>query len=121
MARTQTRIHVFWENPPSGALTIERELPSRRTVERVLGPRGLLDLDEAAAVLGRPRDQVIRAIHAGFLRARRRRQQLYITVQACTDFLREEWADIRAQERTLARIHAGRERVVPWEIARQRS
>lgn len=118
MARAQTRIHVFWENPPRGALTVERALPSGRTVERALGPRGLLDLDEAAAVLGRPRDQIIRAIRAGFLRARRRGQQRYVTVQACMDFLREERADIRAQEQTLERVRAGRERVIRWEIAR---
>lgn len=114
------RIRVWWENPPDTGLTIEHILPTGRTVERELGPRGLLDLDEAAAVLRRPRDQVLRAIHAGFLRSRRRGRQLYVTLQACTDFLREEQADITAQERTLARIRAGRERVIPWEIARRR-
>lgn len=120
MVRTRSRIRVCWENPPGGALIIERDMPSGRTAERALGPRGLLDLDEAAAVLDRSRDEVVRAIRAGFLRARRRRQQLYVTVQACTDFLREEQADITAQERTLARVRAGRERVIPWEIARRR-
>ena len=121
MASTQTRIHVYWENPPSAALTIEHVLPSGRTVERALGPRGLLDLDEAAVVLGRSRDQVIRAIRAGFLRATRRqisraraRRQLYVTVQACVGFLREERADVEAARR------AGREWAIPWEIVRQR-
>jgi hypothetical protein len=120
MARTQPKIRVYWENPPGAALTIERLLPSGRIIERALGPRGLLDLDEAAEVLDRPRDQVLRAIRAGFLRARRRGRALYVTVQACTDFLREEQADIEEQERTLARIRAGREPAIPWEIARRR-
>ena len=120
MSRIQPRIHVYRENPPGAALTIEHVLPSGRTIERALGPRGLLDLDEAAAVLGRSRGQVVSAIRARFLRARRRGRQLYVPVQACTDFLREELADIKVQERTLARIRAGRERVIPWEIARRR-
>ncbi len=121
MARTQTRIYVYWENPPGAGLTIERVLPSGRTIERALGPRGLLDLDEAATVLGRPRDEVLRAIRAGFLRATQRQisgarggRRLYVTVQACVGFLREERADVEAARR------AGRERAIPWEIARQR-
>ncbi len=121
MARPPTRIHVYWENPPGAALTIERVLPSGRTIERALGPRGLLDLNEAAAVLGRSRDEVLRAIRAGFLRATRRQisgarsgRRLYVTVQACVGFLREERADVEAARR------AGRERAIPWEIAQQR-
>jgi len=120
-AHTRPRIRVRWENPPGAALTIERVLPSGRTIERALGQRGLLNLDEAAAVLGRSRDEVLRAIRAGFLRAIRRQisgarssRRLYVTVQACVDFLREERADVEA-----ARL-AGHERAIPWEIARQR-
>ncbi len=120
--RSRRRIRVWRENPPApgAGVTIERILPTGRTVERELGPRGLLELDEAAVLLDRPRDQVLRAIRAGFLRVRRRGRNLYVTVQACTDFLREEQADIKAQDRTLARIRAGGERVIPWEIARRR-
>lgn len=121
MVRTRSRIRVWWENPPGVALTIEHVLPSGRTAERTLGPRGLLDLDEAAVVLGRSRDEVLRAIRAGFLRATRREicgarsgRRLYVTVQACVGFLREERADVEA-----ARL-ARRERAIPWEIARQR-
>jgi len=120
MERARSRIRVWWENPPSAALTIERELPSGRTTERVLGPRGLLDLDEAAAVLGRSRDQVVRAIRSGFLRTTSRQisgartRRLYVTVQACVDFLCEERADVEAARR------AEKEPAIPWEIARQR-
>ncbi len=119
--RPRSRIRVWRQNPPGSALTIERILPSGRTVERALGPRGLLDLDEAAEALGRSRAEVLRAIRAGFLRATRRqtpgaraRRRLFVTVQACVDFLREERADIEVARR------AGREQAIPWEIARLR-
>lgn len=121
MGRARSRIRVWWENPPSAALTIERELPSGRTTERALGPRGLLDLDEAAAVLGRSREQVVRAIRSGFLRATRRQisgartsRRLYVTVQACVDFLCEERADVDAARR------AEKQPAISWEIVRQR-
>lgn len=118
--RTRSRIRVWWENPPGAALTIERELPNGRTIERALGPRGLLDIEEAAVVLGRSREQVVRAIRLGFLRATRRQisgaragRRLYVTVQACVGFLREERADVEAARR------AEKEPAIPWEIARQ--
>lgn len=107
-------IRVFWDNPPTGRLTIERG-----RMVRELGPRGLLDLEEAAAVLDRPQRDVRRAIGSGFLRARRRGRQLYVTVQACTEFLEEEAHGAEASGRVLERIKAGRERVVPWEVARK--
>ena len=116
MARPRPRIRVYWENPPSGALMVERGQTFKR-----LGPRGLLDLDEAAEALNRSRDEVVRAIRAGFLRARPRGQQLYVTVQACTEFLREEQADMAAQDLTMARIRTGRERVIPWKVVRRDS
>ncbi len=124
MVRGRPRIRVYRENPPAAGagITIERILPSGRTVERELGPRGLLDFDEAVALLDRPRDQVLRAIRAGFLRTTRRRQipgarvtrRRYVTLQACLDFLREEDADSEAARR------AGQEQAIPWEIARLR-
>ena len=78
---------------PRGTLTVVR---ARQGVPRVLGPRELLTLDEAAEVLGRPREHVERVIRAGFLRVRRKGTRWYVTVQACQAFLAEERADLHA-------------------------
>jgi hypothetical protein len=97
--------------PGAGAeVIVERRLSSGRTV--ALGPRGLLDLDEAAEVLDRPRDQVLRAIRAGFLRARRRGGRVSVTLGACLDFLREE-----EEDRRLAQARK-REPTIPVIVAR---
>jgi excisionase family DNA binding protein len=78
---------------PRGTLAVVRA--GQRTA-RVLGPRELLTLDEAAEVLGRPREHVERVIRAGFLRVRRKGTRRYVTVQACRTFLAEERADLDA-------------------------
>ena len=78
---------------PRGTLTVVR---ARQGAPRVLGPRELLTLDEAAQVLGRPREHVERAIRARFLRVRRKGTRCYVTVQACRTFLAEERADLDA-------------------------
>jgi excisionase family DNA binding protein len=82
---------------------------ARQGAPRVLGPRELLALEEAAEVLGRPREYVERAIRAGFLRFRRKGSRSYVTVQACRTFLAEERADLEA-------AHASRGgRLIPAE------
>ncbi len=103
-----TKIRVEWSSPPPrswlkfvGPLeaTIVREAVGGRGRRRKVGPRARLTLDEAAAVLGRPREYVERAVRAGFLRpvpdSRR-----HVTLRACVKFLQEEECDGRiAQER----------------------
>ena len=76
-----------------GTVTVVR---ARQGAPRVLGPRELLTLAEAAEVLGRPLEHVERAIRGGFLRVRRKGTRCYVTVQACRTFLAEERADLRA-------------------------
>lgn len=87
-------IRVVWPNPAGPCATLIRVTPSGRERERTVGPRALLTLDEAAAVLGRPRAGVQRAIRAGFLATRRRGSRRYVTMKACADFRREEEADL---------------------------
>jgi hypothetical protein len=95
-----------------GTLTVTR---ARRGVRpRVLGPRELLTLDEAAEVLRRPREHVERAIRAGFLPTRRKGTQCYVTVQACRAFLAEERADLEA-----ARASRGGRFIPAEEVFRQ--
>ena len=112
--RTRPRIRVCRENPPgAGAtVTIERRLPNGRTVERELGPSGLLSLDEAARVLGRSRAEVQGAIRTGFLRARRRGGRVSVALGACLDFLREE-----DEDRQIARARK-QEPTIPAVVAR---
>ena len=107
-------IRVRWENAATAALTLERKTPSGRMSSRALGPRAILRLEEAAAAVERPRDQVRRAIRAGFLRARRRGGRTVVTVQACADFLREERAD-----REVVRARRGAPTVPFEEVLRE--
>jgi hypothetical protein len=58
----------------------------------------LLTIEEAALALERSSDDVLRAIHARFLRAQRWGSQFFVTPQACRDFLDEE-----AEDRAIAR------------------
>ena len=99
-------VSVQVRRKPRGTLTVVR---ARQGAPRVLGPRELLTLDEAAEVLGRPREHVERAIRAGFLRVGRKGSRSYVTVQACRTFLAEERADLEA-------AHASRGgRLIPAE------
>ena len=84
-----------------------------RTEER-RGPRSLLTLEEAGAVLERSTAEVVRAIDAGFLRALRRGSQVFVTPSACSEFLREEQED-----RALARDRR-RELTIPAVIRSRR-
>jgi hypothetical protein len=96
---------------PRGTVTVVR---ARQGVPRVLGPREWLTLDEAAEVLGRPLEQVERAIRAGFLRVRRKGTRCHVTLQACRTFLAEERADLRA-----ARASRGGPFIPAEEVFRQ--
>ncbi len=81
-------------------MTLVRESRGRR-LERKVGPRGLLTLEEAAAVLARPVTMVRQSIRAGFLHARRTGGHLVVTLGACQRYLRDEVEDRAA-------IHARR-------------
>lgn len=97
---TATKIRTVWPDSAEPRATLERETPGGRVSSRPLGPRALLGLGEAAVVLKRPRGEVQQAIRTGFLTARRRGNRCYVTMKACTDFLREEeadWAFVRAR------------------------
>jgi hypothetical protein len=69
---------------------------------RVVGPRALLTIAEAAAVLDRPVAHVRRAIKARLLRVVRRGDREYVAMSACVGFLREEKADLAVAR---ARFH----------------
>lgn len=72
---------------------------SGKTRTRAVGfRRGRLTLDEASALLQRPRREVGLYIRAGFLRARRTGGRRYVTLQACVDFLFEEQYDLATCE-----------------------
>lgn len=85
-------IRAVWKNPAEPRVTIER-LVAGRLVSREVGPRGLLDLDEAAALTGEPRSWVERAIRLGDLRVSRAGGRRRVTLQALARLLREDAAD----------------------------
>lgn len=105
------RIRALWANPPSdAALTLEY---GDGTV-RDLGPRGLLDLDEAAAALQRSPAEVQRVIRAGFLRSTRRGlRRPYVTVRACHEFLAEERRDAAAAAAAETRARVRGDKPIP--------
>jgi hypothetical protein len=107
------KIRVYWENPPTGAVYLERTTPTGTTEER-RGPRAALTIEEAGAVLERSIAEVKRAIDAGFLRVHRRGAHVVVTPGACLEFLREE-----AEDRTLARDRR-REATIPAVIRSRR-
>lgn len=95
-----------------GRVTLVREVNGRR-MEREVGRRGWVSVEEAAALLERPPAAVLEAIRAGFLRARGTGRRARITVAACERFRAEEvadWALVRARrgQRTYpaAQVHA---------------
>ena len=109
-----------WHQPRAALLvTIERQV-GNRTRARDVGPRGLLDLDEAATVLARPREAVRRSIRSGFLRAARRGRCPLVTLKACIDFLAEERADGKAAQTVLARARARGEQPIPADEVHRR-
>lgn len=92
-ARRAPKIRAYRENLP-GVLrvTLIRELNGQR-FERHVGPRGWLNLEEAATVLQRPPAVVLQSIRAGFLRARGRGRRVLVTLAACERFRSEEAED----------------------------
>lgn len=109
---TTAKPRVIWPNPPTPHAILVRSTRSGAEREVRVGPRALLTLDEASALLQRPREQVARAIRGGFLRPVRRGRRRYVTMQACAAFVREELADLavaRARtQRNGSRVPASR-------------
>lgn len=71
--RKRPKIRIWWENPPGSlGVTVERMVGSRSS-EREVGPRGLVDLDEASVISRLPVEFLRKAIRAGDLRARQGR------------------------------------------------
>ena len=95
-------IQVVWPNRAEPRATLVFKAKYGRLRERVVGPRALLTIEEAAAVLERPVAHVRRAIEARLLRAVRRGSRRYLTMGACAGFLREEKADLAVAR---ARLH----------------
>ena len=106
---TATKIQVIWPNPAEPRATLVRKTARGRLRERIVGPRALLTIDEAAAVLERPAEHVRRAIEARLLRPVRRGGRRYLTMRTCTEFRREEQSDLAVAR---SRLH---ERVYPAE------
>lgn len=100
--RTGTGIQVIWPNRAEPRATLVFKAEGGRLRQRLVGPRSLLSLQEAAAVLDRPVAHVRRAIKARFLRAVRRGSRNYLTLRTCVGFLREEKADVAVAR---ARLH----------------
>ena len=100
--RAATGIQVVWRNRAEPRATLILKAESGRLRERVVAPRTLLSIAEAAAVLDRPIAHVRRAIKARLLRAVRRGSRTYLTMATCAGFLREEVADVAVAG---ARLH----------------
>ena len=99
---TATGIQVVWSNRAEPRATLIFKAQGGRLRDRVVGPRALLTIAEAAAVLDRPVAHVRRAIKARLLRAVRRNGREYLTMGTCVGFLREEKADLVVAR---ARLH----------------
>ena len=116
------KVRVEWSNPPprswlkfAGPLeaTIVREAAGGRARRRKVGPRARLTLEEVAAVLGRPREYVERAVRTGFLRPVRGSRR-HVTLCACVKFLQEEEYDGR-----IAREREGEATISSEEVYRE--
>src|SRR5713226_4272943 len=86
------KIRVYRKTRSAPRVTLVRENRGR-SFQREVGPRGLLTIEEAAAVLDRPVAAVRQSIRAGFLRAQRIGGHLVVTLAACHRYLREEAED----------------------------
>lgn len=95
-------IQVVWTDRAEPHATLIFKTQGGRLRERVVGPRALLTIAEAAVVLERPVAHVRRAIKARLLRAVRRGSRTYLTMGTCVGFLREEKADLAVAR---ARLH----------------
>ena len=100
-------------------VTLRREARGR-VEERELGPRDVLTLEEAAAILKRPVSEVQRDVRARFLRATRRKGRVMVTVAACRQFLDEERGDGEAALRVAERIRLGEAKLISYEEVKKR-
>jgi len=113
---TTTRIHCRIENPPEAPprAVLTRDRRDGSVEERIVGLRGRLNLEEAAAVIGEESsEEVRRAIRAGLLRARRHGSRWVVTLQACLEYLRELADDVAYLE-----AHEGEPTIPAEEVYR---
>ena len=89
-----TKIRVSWPDLSVPRATLVQVTTRGEERERTVGPRTLLTVAEAAAVLDRSPAEVLRSIRAGFLRPVRRGSRRYVTMTACRDYVRELLADL---------------------------
>jgi hypothetical protein len=100
-------------------VTLRREMRGR-VGQRDLGPRDMLTVAEAAAILERPVSEVRKDIRARFLRATRRKGRVVVKVAACRQFLDEEREDRKAALGVTERIRRGDARLIPYEEVKKR-
>jgi hypothetical protein len=91
-----------------------------RVEQRELGPRDVLTIAEAAAILKRPVSEIRKDIRARFLRATRRKGRVMVTVAACRRFLDEEREDGKAALDAAERIGRGEAGLIPYEEVKKR-
>jgi hypothetical protein len=91
-----------------------------RVEQRELGPRDVLTVAEAAAILKRPVSEVRKDIRARFLRATRRKGRVVVTVAACREFPDEEREDGEAVLNVAERIRRGEARLIPYEEVKKK-
>jgi predicted DNA-binding protein len=91
-----------------------------RVEQRELGPRDVLTVTEAAAILKRPVNEIRKDIRARFLRTTRRKGRVMVTVAACRQFLDEEREDGKAALDAAERIRRGEARLIPYEEVKKR-
>ena len=89
-----TKTRAIWPDLSVPRATLVQVTSRGEERERPVGPRTLLTLAEAAAVLDRSPAEVLRSIRAGFLRPVRRGSRRYVTMTACRDYVRELLADL---------------------------
>ena len=110
------KIRVIWPNLSEPRATLFHKTQRGEERERTVGPRALLTLEEAAAVLDRSRADVIGSIRSGFLRATRRGGRRYVTMLSCRDYVRELLADFAVAR---ARSRGSRIRIPAEEVFRE--
>jgi hypothetical protein len=109
-----SKTRVIWPDLAVPRATLIRITARGQERQRILGPRALLTLHEAAAALDRSREDVLHSIRAGFLRPVRRGARQYVTMAACRDYVRELLADL-----TVARSRSRGPRILAEEVFRE--
>ena len=111
-----TKIRVIWPDLSVPRATLVQVTSRGEERERTVGPRTLLTVAEAAAVLDRSPAEVLRSIRAGFLRPVRRGSRRYVTMTAGRDYVRELLAGLAVAR---ARSRASRIRIPAEEVFRE--